>query len=230
MAGDILIYQTDLVPIGDDQRQHLELARDVAERFNSRFGETFKRARRGSTPRSARGSWIYRSRARRCPRPAAPRRARWACSTRRRSMRKKFKSAVTDSGSEVRHDPRGEAGHLEPDRDHVRRDRRGDPRRSRRATTAQGYGQFKEEVGEAVVALLGPIQQRYQELRADERELQRAPRPGRREGARGLRADARADVRAHGLRPAVADRGQRRPVPRSGRNAPSEGPQGERRN
>ena len=43
MAGDILLYQTDIVPIGDDQRQHLELARDVAERFNSRFGETFKR-------------------------------------------------------------------------------------------------------------------------------------------------------------------------------------------
>src|SRR5947199_461778 len=42
MAGDILLYQTDIVPIGDDQRQHLELARDVAERFNTRFGRTFK--------------------------------------------------------------------------------------------------------------------------------------------------------------------------------------------
>src|SRR6202043_1959890 len=42
MAGDILLYQTDLVPIGDDQRQHLELARDIAARFNTRFGETLK--------------------------------------------------------------------------------------------------------------------------------------------------------------------------------------------
>ena len=42
MAGDILLYQTDLVPIGDDQRQHLELARDIAERFNYRYGETFR--------------------------------------------------------------------------------------------------------------------------------------------------------------------------------------------
>ena len=41
MAGDILLYQTDIVPIGDDQRQHLELARNIAERFNQRFGETF---------------------------------------------------------------------------------------------------------------------------------------------------------------------------------------------
>ena len=42
MAGDILLYQTDLVPIGDDQRQHLELTRDIATRFNQRFGETFR--------------------------------------------------------------------------------------------------------------------------------------------------------------------------------------------
>ena len=53
MAGDILLYQTDLVPIGDDQRQHLELTRDVAQRFNHRFGETFKRAR-GRLPRGRR--------------------------------------------------------------------------------------------------------------------------------------------------------------------------------
>ena len=53
MAGDILLYQTDLVPIGDDQRQHLELARDVAERFNYRFGETFRVPRR-AVPRDRR--------------------------------------------------------------------------------------------------------------------------------------------------------------------------------
>ena len=41
MAGDILLYQTDVVPVGDDQRQHLELARNIAERFNARYGETF---------------------------------------------------------------------------------------------------------------------------------------------------------------------------------------------
>src|SRR5436853_3589020 len=42
MAGDILLYQTDIVPVGDDQRQHVELTRDIAERFNQRYGETFK--------------------------------------------------------------------------------------------------------------------------------------------------------------------------------------------
>ena len=82
MAGDILLYQTDIVPIGDDQRQHLELARDVAERFNSRFGETFV-VPDGVYPRSARGSWTCRSRRGRCRRRAAPSRARCGCSTSR---------------------------------------------------------------------------------------------------------------------------------------------------
>ena len=72
MAGDILLYQTDLVPIGDDQRQHLELTRDIATRFNQRFGETF-RSRTAATRRSARGSWTSRSRGTRCRRPAARR-------------------------------------------------------------------------------------------------------------------------------------------------------------
>ena len=76
MAGDILLYQTDIVPIGDDQRQHLELARDVAERFNSRYGETFV-VPEGVYPRGRRrGSWTCRSRRGRCRRPAAPSRAR----------------------------------------------------------------------------------------------------------------------------------------------------------
>ena len=82
MAGDILLYQADIVPIGDDQRQHLELARDVAERFNTRFGETFTVPAAASTPRSGRGSWTCRSRRGRCRRRAARRRARSGCSTR----------------------------------------------------------------------------------------------------------------------------------------------------
>ena len=76
MAADILLYQTDIVPIGDDQRQHLELARDIAERFNSRFGETFV-VPKGVYPRDRRrGSWTSRSPSGRCRRPAARRRAR----------------------------------------------------------------------------------------------------------------------------------------------------------
>ena len=73
----------------------------------------------------------------------------------------------------------------------------------------QGYGHFKEEVGEAVVSLLKPIQQRYTELRADEPQLRSLLGPRRREGARDLRPHARADVRAHGLRPALAPEARR---------------------
>ena len=75
MAGDILLYQTDIVPVGDDQRQHLELARNVAERFNSRYGETF-RLPDGDDPASRRADHgPPGAERRRCPRPAGRRRA-----------------------------------------------------------------------------------------------------------------------------------------------------------
>ena len=61
MAADILLHRTDVVPVGDDQRQHVELARDIAERFNQRFGETLV-VPRGVYPRKVRGSGACRSR------------------------------------------------------------------------------------------------------------------------------------------------------------------------
>ena len=101
MAADILLYQADLVPVGDDQRQHLELARDLAERFNNRFGETFMipeasypgGRRPGHGPAGARAEDVDHRRYR-----AGIRR----CSTRPDVIRKKFKTAVTDSGRDVR--------------------------------------------------------------------------------------------------------------------------------
>ena len=82
MAGDILLYQTDLVPIGDDQRQHLELARDVAERFNYRFGETFTRPARRLSRGGRADQGPPGARASTCRRPAARRRASLRWSTR----------------------------------------------------------------------------------------------------------------------------------------------------
>ena len=73
-AADILLYQADRVPVGDDQRQHLELTRNIAQRFNTRFGEMFT-VPEAAIPDRRRGSWTCRSRHARCPRPAAPRRA-----------------------------------------------------------------------------------------------------------------------------------------------------------
>ena len=171
MAGDILLYQTDLVPIGDDQRQHLELTRDVAERFNYRFGETFRipdgqypeiggrimdlqePTNKMSTSTSSEQGAVYMGDA-----PDA--------------IRKKFKSAVTDSGREVRYDPQEKAGVsnlLE-----IMSVATGEPIEAlERRFASAGYGEFKEAVGESVVELLAPIRERFEALRADERQLQR---------------------------------------------------------
>jgi tryptophanyl-tRNA synthetase len=171
MVGDILLYQTEIVPIGDDQRQHLELTRDVAERFNSRFGETFV------VPRA-----VYPEEGARIKNLQEPERL---MSTTRGApqgvvrmidepdvIRKKFKTAVTDSEKEIRHLPDEKPGIsnlLE-----IMSVATGDPvTELERRYDGAGYGQFKEDVGEAVVVLLAPIQERYSELRADERELQR---------------------------------------------------------
>ena len=121
MAGDILLYQTDIVPVGDDQRQHIELARDIAERFNARFGETFV-VPKGVFPKVGGGSWISRSRRTGCRRRAAPHRARSRSSTSPTSSRRSSRAAVTDSGS--RDLPRrGQAGDHESDRDPLGCDR-----------------------------------------------------------------------------------------------------------
>ena len=171
MAGDILLYQADIVPIGDDQRQHLELARDIAERFNARFGETFAvpdgvypevgarimdlqdpLAKMGKTGSSDQGT------VRILDEPDA--------------IRRKFRSAVTDSGRDVRYDPGEKPGisnlieilsvaTAAPIAEVVAR------------YDGQGYGALKGDVAEAVVELFEPIQRRYAELRADEPELRR---------------------------------------------------------
>ncbi len=171
MAGDILLYQTDIVPIGDDQRQHLELARNIAERFNGRFGETFK------IPEG-----VFPEEGARIKNLQEPERL---MSTTRGApqgvvrmidepdvVRKKFKTAVTDSGTDVRHDPDEKAGvsNLIEIMAVAKGTSIGDIEAQ---FDGQGYGQFKESVAEAVVELLVPIQERYRELRADEAELSR---------------------------------------------------------
>jgi tryptophanyl-tRNA synthetase len=169
MAGDILLYQTNQVPIGDDQRQHLELTRDIAERFNQRFGETF------TIPEG-----VYPEVGARIKNLQEPERL---MSTTRGApqgvvrivdppdvIRKKFKSAVTDSGSEVRHSPEDKPGIsnlLE-----IMSVATGEPVPALEARyDGGGYGRFKEDVGESVVGLFAPIQQRYEELRGDEPRL-----------------------------------------------------------
>jgi tryptophanyl-tRNA synthetase len=176
MAGDILLYQTDIVPIGDDQRQHLELARDVAERFNSRYGEMFKVPRAVYPEVGARIMDLQEPTKKMSTTNGTPQGTVLVLDD-ADTIRKKFKTAVTDSGREIRYAPDEKPGvsnlieilsvasgrafsELENDYD------------------GKGYGDLKTDVGEAVVELFRPIQQRYAELRGDEGELRRLLRIG----------------------------------------------------
>ena len=171
MAGDILLYQTDVVPIGDDQRQHLELARDTAERFNFRFGETF-RIPDGRFPEVGGRIMDLQEPTNKMSTTLSGEQGAVYIADPPDVIRKKFKSAVTDSGREIRYDAESKPGVtnlLE-----IMSVATGEPIEAlERRFDGEGYGTFKEAVGEAVVQLLAPVREHYEALRADERELQR---------------------------------------------------------
>ena len=168
MAADILLYRTNLVPVGDDQRQHVELTRDIAERYNQRFGETLivpdvAIPEQGARIRNLQEPERLMSTTRGAPQGVV------RLVDPPDVVRKKFKTAVTDSGREVRHSPDkpGISNLIE-----IMSVATGESFAGIEARyDGQGYGPFKEDVGEAVVSLLKPIQQRYTELRADEPQL-----------------------------------------------------------
>ena len=169
-AADILLYNTEIVPIGEDQRQHVELARDIAERFNARFGETLvvpkavypevgarimdlqePEKKMSTTGGTAQGTVLVLD-------PPD-------------TIRRKFKSAVTDSGREIVRSPEkpGISNLVE-----IMSVATGEPPEDVEARyDGHGYGTFKVDVGEAVVELFDPLRRRYEKLRADETELQR---------------------------------------------------------
>jgi tryptophanyl-tRNA synthetase len=171
MAGDILLYQTDLVPIGDDQRQHLELARDIAERFNYRYGETF-RVPDGQFPEVGGRIMDLQDPTSKMSTTLSSEQGAVYIVDSPDAIRKKFKSAVTDSGREVRYDPQekpGVSNLLE-----IMNVATGESIEAlEKRFDGAGYGEFKEAAGESVVELLTPIRERFEALRADERELQR---------------------------------------------------------
>jgi tryptophanyl-tRNA synthetase len=171
MAGDILLYQTDLVPIGDDQRQHLELARDIAERFNFRYGETF-RVPDGQYPEIGGRIMDLQEPTNKMSTTMSSEQGAVYVGDAPDVIRKKFKTAVTDSEREIRYDPEhkpGVSNLLE-----IMSVATGEPIETlERRFEGAGYGDLKEAVGESVVELLAPIRERFVALRADERELQR---------------------------------------------------------
>jgi len=176
MAGDILLYQTDIVPVGDDQRQHVELARDVAQRFNARFGETFK-VPRGVFPTIGARIMDLQEPSNKMSTTGGTTQGTVLVLDEPDVIRKKFKTAVTDSGREVRYLPDEKPG--VSNLIEILSVASGVPiPEVEQAYDGKGYGDLKGDVGEAVVELVTPIQVRYRELRADEGELRRLLRVG----------------------------------------------------
>ena len=168
MAADILLYHTDKVPIGDDQRQHLELTRDIAERFNSRYGETF-RLPEGIYPQVGARVMDLQEPERKMSTTGGTPQGTIGLLDPPDTVRRKVRSAVTDSGSAVRRadDKPGITNLI----DIMAVATGSTPEEIESRYDGSGYGKFKEDVAEAVVSVLDPIRLRYGELRGNPDEL-----------------------------------------------------------
>jgi tryptophanyl-tRNA synthetase len=171
MASDILLYDTEEVPVGDDQRQHVELTRDIAQRFNHHFGETFVIPRATFPDVGARIMDLQQPNKKMSKSDESPQGTVGILDP-PKAIEKKIKSAVTDSGTEVRHDREEKPGisNLIEIYGAVAGLSIADVER---AFDGAQYGKFKTAVAEAVVDFLRPVQERYAELEADPAEVDR---------------------------------------------------------
>ncbi len=168
-AADVLAYQADEVPVGEDQRQHIELTRDVAERFNARFSEVFVIPRVRVPEVGARIMDLQAPERKMSTTGGNPQGTVYVLDE-PDAIVKKLRSAVTDSGSEVvRSAEKAGVSNLIEILAAVRDCA---PEEVEREWGDSGYGAFKQAVGEAVVDYLRPVRERYQELRADEPGLE----------------------------------------------------------
>lgn len=166
MAADILLYQTDIVPVGEDQKQHIELARSLAKRFNNRFGNTFRIPQGFISKETARIMGLDDP-TKKMSKSAPSQNNYIALLDAPDEIRRKIKIAVTDSGKEIIYDPgrklaisnllvifsefSGESINALEKR-----------------YQGKGYAEFKSDVAEAVVRGLTPLQQKFSELKANE--------------------------------------------------------------
>jgi len=172
MAADILLYQTDLVPVGDDQKQHIELTRDLAERFNSRFGETFTMPRPVIQKETARIYDLQNPTSKMSKSAESDAGVLWLLDD-PKATAKKIMRAVTDDEGSVRYDREAkpgvsnllviysaltgrEMGSIEDE------------------YAGRGYGDFKKGLAEVVVGEFEPVRTRALELLDDPAELDRA--------------------------------------------------------
>ena len=175
MAADILLYQAALVPVGQDQKQHVELTRDIAERFNALYGDTFT-VPEAYIPETGKKIMSLLDPAKKMSKSDENAGAYVAILDGRDDIIRKFRRAVTDSGSEVRFAD-GKDGICNlmniysaitgKENDEIEREFEG-----------KGYGDFKLAVGEAVADALSPLQNEYARLIADKAYLEQIMRDG----------------------------------------------------
>jgi tryptophanyl-tRNA synthetase len=166
-AADILLYDTNHVPVGEDQRQHIEITRDIAIRFNHRFGDTFVLPE-AITPKAGARVMDLQEPTSKMSKSADGDAGLVNLLDEPATVMKKFKRAVTDSDNEVRYDRAAKPG--VSNLLDILSACTGEPAEAL-ATRYTQYGPLKSDTGEAVVELLRPIQTRYAELIADQGEL-----------------------------------------------------------
>ncbi len=173
-AADILLYDTNEVPVGDDQRQHIEITRDIAERFNSHYGETFVLPEAVIPAAGARVMDLQQPTNKMSKSLDSPK-GTIGLLDEPKQIEKKVKSAVTDTDGEVRFDIEAKPGvsnllsilGAATDRDPASL-----------ADQYEQYGPLKMDTAEALIALLEPIQARYRELESDPGETARLLKVG----------------------------------------------------
>ena len=168
-AADIVLYDAEEVPVGEDQRQHIEITRDIAIRFNSRFGDTFV-VPKAVTPKAGARVMDLQDPTSKMSKSAGSDTGLVYLLEEPAAIMKKFKRAVTDSETEVRYD-RTEKPGVSNLLD-ILAACSGEPAEALAGRYTQ-YGPLKSDAGEAVVEMLRPIQARYQELMTDRAELAR---------------------------------------------------------
>jgi tryptophanyl-tRNA synthetase len=190
-AADVLAYQAHEVPVGEDQRQHVELMREIAIRFNGRFGETFV-VPEARIPEVGAKIMDLQSPENKMSTTAASEQGTLLVLEDEKSLTKKVKSAVTDSGSEVRvaDDKPGISNLIE-----ILAVIRGvDHADVEREFEGQQYGAFKTAVADEVVEFLRPVRERYDEIRPDEAAIEATLAEGA-DRARALASETLASVR-----------------------------------
>ncbi len=190
-AADVLAYKATEVPVGEDQRQHVELMREIARRFNERFGELLVEPS-DRIPEIGGRVMDFQEPMAKMSTTGGTKQGTVFVLDDETTVRKKLMSAVTDSGSEIVRSPDkpGIANLIEV----LAVVRNSDPAAVEAEFEGAGYGDFKRAVADGVVEFLAPVRERYTELRADEDELERILAAGA-ENARAIAAPTLAEVR-----------------------------------